>query len=91
MIKSIYIKTFKVFKEETFILDKNKETPTVFIVTQNDNTSYNYGKKGLVRVTLYEHVFNPDTDNADLGICDYIDVMSQRHNDLLKSKKVFFN
>ena len=57
-----------------FILDKNKINPTAFIVTQNDNTSYNYGKRGLVRVTLYEHVFNPHTDRADLGICDYIDI-----------------
>lgn len=57
-----------------FILDKNTVNPTVFIVTQNDNTSYNYGKHGLVRITLYEHVFNPETDRADLGICDYVDI-----------------
>lgn len=63
---------------QRFILDKNKINPTVFIVTQNDNTSYNYGKRGLVRVTLYEHVFNPDTDNADLGICDYVDINNDK-------------
>lgn len=60
-----------------FILDKNKVNPTVFIVTQNDNTSYNYGQRGLVRITLYENVFNPATDRADLGICDYIDTESK--------------
>lgn len=56
-----------------FILDKNKENPTVFVVTQNDTTSYSYGKKGLVKITLFEHVLNPETDRIDLGICDYID------------------
>ena len=58
---------------QRFILDKNKENPTVFIVTQNDTTSYSYGKKGLVKITLFEHVLNPETDRIDLGICDYVD------------------
>lgn len=61
---------------QRFYLDKNKENPTSFIVTQNDTTSYNFGKKGLVKVTLYECVTNGDTDRPDLGICDYIDAES---------------
>lgn len=61
---------------QRFFLDKNKINPTTFIVTQNDNTSYNYGKKGLVKLTVYEHVINKDTDRPDLGICDYIDIDS---------------
>lgn len=63
-----------------FFLDKNKENPTVFIVTQNDTTSYNYGKKGLIKVTLYEHVYNDVTDRIDLGICDYIDKESIKND-----------
>ena len=59
---------------QRFFLDKNTVNPTSFIVTQNDTTSYNYGKKGLVRVTLYECANNNATDRIDLGICDYIDV-----------------
>ena len=43
------------------------------MVTQNDTTSYSYGKKGLVKVTLMECVNNNATDRVDLGICDYID------------------
>ena len=35
---------------QRFFLDKNKESPTSFIITQNDSTSYNYGKKGLVKL-----------------------------------------
>lgn len=56
---------------QRFILDKNKDNPTTFIVTQNDNTSYNFGKKGLVKITVYEHPFDEDKDRIDLGICDY--------------------
>jgi hypothetical protein len=58
---------------QRFFLDKNTENPTSFIVTQNDNTSYSYGKKGLVRITLMQCENNNATDRFDLGICDYID------------------
>lgn len=58
---------------QRFFLDKNKDNPTSFIVTQNDTTSYSYGKKGLVRVTVTEHPNNNATDRIDLGICDYTD------------------
>lgn len=57
---------------QRFFLDRDTTRPTSFMVTQNDTTSYGYGKKGIVQVTLLEHVYNPDTDRPDLGICDYI-------------------
>ena len=60
-----------------FYLDKATINPTSFIVTQNDTTSHNYGKKGLVKVTMMEHPNNPETDRPDLGICDYIDISNQ--------------
>ena len=59
---------------QRFYLDKNMDNPTSFIVTQNDTTSHNYGKKGLVKVTVYEYPNNAETDRPDLGICDYIDI-----------------
>ena len=58
---------------QRFYLDKNMDNPTSFIVTQNDTTSHNYGKKGLVKVTVYEYPNVKETDRPDLGICDYID------------------
>lgn len=62
---------------QRFYLDKNIDNPTSFIVTQNDTTSHNYGKKGLVKLTVYEYPNNTETDRPDLGICDYIDVDSK--------------
>lgn len=59
---------------QRFYLDKNTDNPTSFIVTQNDTTSHNYGKKGLVKLTVYEYPNNAETDRPDLGICDYIDI-----------------
>lgn len=58
---------------QRFFLDKNYDVPTVFIVTQNDTTSYNFGKKGIVRLTVMEDAYNVDRDRIDLGICDYME------------------
>lgn len=76
---------------QRFFLDKNTENPTSFIVTQNDTTSYNYGKKGIVKVTLMECANNSKTDRIDLGICDYIDketVKADNSDDIFVSKSV---
>ena len=66
--------TVELSTPQRFYLDKAINNPTTFIVTQNDTTSHNYGKKGLIKVTVYEHPNNPETDRPDLGICDYIDM-----------------
>lgn len=59
---------------QRFYLDKNPIHPISYIVTQNDTTSYNYGSKGLVKVTVTQYPNDNDRDRPDLGICDYIDV-----------------
>ena len=66
--------TVELSSPQRFYLDKATTNPTTFIVTQNDTTSYNYGKKGIVKVTVYEYPNNVATDRPDLGICDYIDL-----------------
>lgn len=58
---------------QRFFLDRDKDNPTAYIVTQNDTTSYNYGNKGIVRVTVTECAIDWDEDNLELGICDYLD------------------
>ena len=79
--------TVELSTPQRFYLDRATINPTSFIVTQNDTTSYNYGKKGLVKVTVYEYPNNSATDRPDLGICDYIDVSNQNMNEdcLIKS------
>lgn len=66
--------TVELCSPQRFYLDKATVNPMTYIVTQNDTTSYNYGKKGLVKVTVYAHPNNSATDRPDLGICDYIDM-----------------
>lgn len=66
--------TVELCTPQRFYLDKATVNPMTYIVTQNDTTSYNYGKKGLIKVTVFAHPNNPETDRPDLGICDYIDM-----------------
>lgn len=73
--------TIALSSPQRFFLDKNKVQPTSFIITQNDNTSYNFGKKGIVKITLYEYPKNSETDRPDLGICDYIE--QKKKNDYI--------
>lgn len=65
--------TVELSSPQRFYLDKATINPTSYIVTQNDTTSYNYGKKGLVKLTVYVYPNVSETDRPDLGICDYID------------------
>ena len=72
--------TVELSTPQRFYLDKATINPTTFIVTQNDTTSHNYGKKGLVKITVFEYQNNPETDRPDLGICDYIDMSAGSKN-----------
>ena len=66
--------TVELCAPQRFYLDKATINPTTYIITQNDTTSYNFGKKGLVRITVYAHPNNNESDRPDLGICDYVDM-----------------
>lgn len=72
--------TIKLRSPQRFILDKDTVNPVTYIVTQNDNTSYNFGTKGLIKLTVFEHPLNRDTDRLDLGICDYTEKTNSTNN-----------
>ena len=81
--------TIELDNPQRFYLDKATVNPNTYIVTQNDSTSHNYGKKGLVKITVYAHASNPDTDRPDLGICDYIDVNANNTNEDIRYRNVY--
>lgn len=62
---------------QKFAIDRNVKKPTCYKVTQNDTSSYNYGK-GLCCVTVSEAQLNPETDKlvtlldgTQVWICNY--------------------
>lgn len=56
-----------------FFLDRNTVNPTVYKLTQNDTTTYSYDH-GYLKLMVTEHQYNPETDNIQEWICDYIEV-----------------
>lgn len=65
---------------QRFCIDRNLKKPTCYKVTQNDNTSYNYGK-GLCCVTVAETQLNLDKDKLitledgkQIWVCDYVEI-----------------
>lgn len=65
---------------QRFCIDRNLKKPTCYKVTQNDNTSYNYGK-GLCCVTVAETQLNLDKDKLitledgkQILVCDYVEI-----------------
>lgn len=63
--------TVKLKTPQKFMLDKNYDDPVTYIVTQNDTTTFNYGSKGIVAVTVLEEPIDRSKDRIDLGICNY--------------------
>ncbi len=55
---------------QRFFWDRNITNPTVFKITQNDTTAANYDK-GLVKITITEDQYNPETDSIEEWLCDY--------------------
>ena len=78
---------------QRFILDKDPVEPVPYVVTQNDSVTYNYGEKGLVKITVLQDVLK-DTDRVDLGICDYREPTEIEDNpldsDLYYSSKILY-
>ena len=57
-----------------FLMDRNRQNPTAYKITQVDSTSNAVGeddKSGLIRLSLIETQFNAETDSKELMIADY--------------------
>lgn len=80
--------TIAIKSPQRFFLDRDTEAPTSFIVTQNDNTSMFFGKKGLIKITMLECERNNDTDRPDLGICDYFEKDELKTNNADENKVI---
>lgn len=68
------IESFGLDRKRVFI-DLHPTNPTrVFKITRTDDPLYNYNSHGGVLSLIADKIeFNPETDNQELRICDYID------------------
>lgn len=58
--------------DKRFFIDRNINEPTVFKLTQNDTTAYQYDK-GILKITVSEEQYNSETDDIKEWLCDYIE------------------
>lgn len=65
--------TLQLDHDKRIFWDRNTACPTVFKITQNDTTSMNYGK-GLLKITITEDQYKPETDSIENWLCDYFEV-----------------
>lgn len=73
--------TVELAHPQRFYLSRAVKNPVTYIVSQNDTTSYNYGK-GLCMITVTQCVENSDKDRPDLGICDYFEIKSSNSQNM---------
>lgn len=56
-----------------FLLDENKERPTVYELTKPDTVDYSYMGKGMMSMMLTEYAYKPSKKELELGVCNYFD------------------
>ena len=56
--------TVRLDSPKRIFLDKNMDNPTCYKVSQNDNTPYDYGSKGLCYITLAQAGKNTEADKC---------------------------
>lgn len=56
---------------QRFLIDKNIVNPTAYRLTQMDTTSYSYGEKGIIQLTVVEDQYSPTYDNKELMIANF--------------------
>lgn len=61
---------------QRFFWDRNTVDPSVFKVTQNDTTAMNYDK-GLLKITIMEDQYDPNTDSIEHWLCDYFPTLTE--------------
>lgn len=55
-----------------FFIDNDKDSPTVYRLTRPDTTSNVYNQYGFISLILTEDQFNPEEDDIEHWVCNYI-------------------
>ncbi len=74
-----------------FILDENKENPTVYQLTKPDTVDYSYMGKGLISLMLTEYSYKPSKKELEMGVCNYFDPSTSFLSKLDSDERVLLN
>lgn len=53
-------------------IDYNTVNPIPYKITRHDTVCYSYCRSRVINMVLTEDQYNPNTDNIDLMLCDYV-------------------
>ena len=60
-------------RDKRMFIDTDKKTPTPYAITSKSTVAYSYGDDmRVMRITFTEDEFDPQTDNVEKWICNYI-------------------
>lgn len=60
-------------RDMRMFIDTDKKTPMPYIITSKSTVAYSYGSDSrIMRVMFTEDEYNPETDNIEEWLCDYI-------------------
>lgn len=65
--------TIKFKSNDRFFIDNNKINPKVYRATRIDTVSFVYDGVGCICLLVTEDQYNPDTDNIEMFVCDYVE------------------
>lgn len=65
--------TLKIGRTNRFFVDYDKTSPLVYRTTSMNHVDYSYNENRIIRIVLTEDEYNPDVDNVELWLCDYMD------------------
>lgn len=65
--------TAELERDIRMFIDTDKKTPTPYVITSKSTVAYSYGDDmRVIRITFTEDEYNPETDNIEEWLCDYI-------------------
>lgn len=66
--------TIQLDRNINFLIDENKNNPTVYRITRVDTTLYTYMGKGFISIIVTESQYKPSQKEIEIGVCHYIDM-----------------
>ncbi len=80
--------TIKLEHGVKFLVDENKERPTVYELTKPDTVDYSYMRKGMMSMMLTEYAYKPSEKELELGVCNYFDPLISNNSSILSKPNI---
>lgn len=70
--------TVELQRDKRMFISLSTKNPDTYIITSMSKVPYSYNQRRMMRITFTECEYNPKTDRIDLGLCDYIEPVTEK-------------